>query len=578
MRLTNKIMAFAAAVAVVATGCVDENPNYKPNNTGNGGGSEYTGYLDMASFQAQVMPDTELQPQSTRADEALVEVDGSYIVTIFDRLMAPVFGPVAYSELANQTDNMIELAVGNYYLEVKSSDEAEPVSKTDGFYSTDTYVDFSVARTNTKDNPAKITNEVVCKLQSVKVTVELTADLLDPSKGNLTEYKATVGVKDKPEATVDFTAEYIGLNSPAFLDLANRNGENTLDFVLTGKKDGEPATLRRSIEGVKKGEWRKIIVSIAYNSKGEIIFDVKVSTLVQDNEITVNSTGGNWTEPVLSEGTDLGIVWEDHDLATDVFNVSDINYDADNGSFTGDAPKLKLLAKNGIKSVLLTVTTTCADFGDVVEDVDLCGALASIKPTMYRQLRIAEANATEAVLDMNKIMENFYGMIGEYTFTFKLTDMQEKTATSVFRMVYGAAEDPSVTCREFAFDTNFTITSMAQTINIDIQSSTGITKFFVDINMTGVSDDVLNGIVGGKSFDLCNIEEGSKLEENLPTLGFPINDEVEGKISMLFSLTKFVPMMSTFYGTHEFTLTIENAGGLSVTKKLILTIPDGGLQ
>ncbi len=567
MKLKNRILAFATAVAMVATGCVKDNPNYQPDNgTDN---NENTGYLDLASINANVMLDTEMQPQldTQSATRAVHAADGTYLVRIYNADDEMVLDTTVGDLRTHFTDNLMELPVGNYRLQVLSK-AIEPDQSWDlGYYSTDPYYEFSVTSANTKENP-KVINDgsVVCKLQSVKVTVELTEDLKQHLSTN-TYCVIDMEGNNLASATYSMTE-----TRAAYLKTANPDGDNTLNFLLSGEKDGVPATLERTITGVRKGQWRKIVVSIAYATTGEAVINVDVKTLVQDEELVISGTEG-WTEPTLDEGTDLGLVWENHDLATDTYSVTDADYDENGGFIANNAPALKLTSKNGIQSVLLTVTSTCADFADVVEGVDLCGTVTSIKPTMYRPLRIAEANATEAVLDFNKIMDDFYCLQGNYSFTFEMTDVKGKTATETLNMTYGEAEDPSITCAQFPISTPKVIKE-GDEIDVNISSTTGITKFLVTIESETLDETTLGAVGLQKTFDLCNIEEGSRLATSLTseTIGFPINDDVKGKTYLPFPLTKFVGMLIAFPGSHAFTLTVENESGASTTKTLTLVV------
>ena len=95
MKTFSKILTAFAATALLATGCVNEDPAYKKNDPGTTPPDpNATGYLALADMSMRVVidSDTETKPgdtsdetakPQTRADEAQPDVD-AYIVEILD--------------------------------------------------------------------------------------------------------------------------------------------------------------------------------------------------------------------------------------------------------------------------------------------------------------------------------------------------------------------------------------------------------------------------------------------------------------------------------------------------------------
>ena len=192
----------------------------------------------------------------------------------------------------------------------------------------------------------------------------------------------------------------------------------------------------------------------------------------------------------------------------------------------------------------------------------------------FRTLQLT-AGATESTLDLSSIMWIFYGYSGKHTLTFHMTDAKGQDAEASLTFTYtggGAAEDPSIVCRQFDLDQPKVI-APGQEIDVDINTTTGITAFVVTITSETLNEETLGAVGLKPSFDLCNITDEAELAAlTSETIGFPVNDEVKGKTSMTFSISKFVDMLIIFPGTHQFTLAITNEGGSTTTKTLTLIV------
>ncbi len=570
MKLLYQILA-AGTLAVLATGCKDETPNY--GQTG-GGSSESVGYVDLNGLSPQVLLDAEINqtPAQTTAAQtrAITEATPDYLVRIYNSSDECVLD-TTYGDMQSQFNdgpeqNLLALPVGTYRLEVHSQ---EPSSVPDVEWEAPTYgttYDFAVLRSHTSDNPLTIADEVVCKLSNIKVTVSISADLAE-LLGDDTKSTVTLG-----SAVAEFTKSE---SRAAYFRPQNSDGD-TLEFKLTGTKDGKPAELSKTITGVKAGQWRKIMLSIVYAETGDIKIVVTVDSFVQDSEITINSTESLW-EPELDEGTDRPtLTWPGHDLAQPVA-LDESMYDP-SGTFNGTAPALTLSAADGIQTLLLGITSDNAAFRtEIIEaagltDVDLCGTISRLHPFYGLQVT---AGATEATIDLESIMYLFFGYEGSHTLTFNMTDNKGRNAVATLQFNYGkgtAEEDPSIVCRQFDINRPHTV-QMGEEIDVDIKTTSGIQAFVVSIISETLNEEVLAAVGLRPTFDLCNItdpEELAALTSN--DIGFPVNDDVKGQTSMTFSVTKFTGMLSAFPGTHQFKLAVTNAEGSTTTKTLQLIV------
>lgn len=570
MKFLYQILA-AGTLAVLATGCKDETPNY--GQTG-GGSSETVGYVDLNGLSPQVLLDAEINqtPAQTTAAQtrAVTEATPDYLVRIYNSSDECVLD-TTYGDMQSQFNdgpeqNLLALPVGTYRLEVHSQ---EPSSVPDVEWEAPTYgttYDFAVLRSHTSDSPLTIADEVICKLSNIKVTVSISADLAE-LLGDDTKSTVTLG-----SAVAEFTKSE---SRAAYFRPQNSDGD-TLEFKLTGTKDGKPAELSKTITGVKAGQWRKIMLSIVYAETGDIKIVVTVDSFVQDSEITINSTESLW-EPELDEGTDRPtLTWPGHDLAQPVA-LDESMYDP-SGTFNDTAPALTLSAADGIQTLLLGITSDNAAFRtEIIEaagltDVDLCGTISRLHPFYGLQVT---AGATEATIDLESIMYLFFGYEGSHTLTFNMTDNKGRNAVATLQFNYGkgtAEEDPSIVCRQFDIDQPHT-TQTGDEIDVDIKTASGIQAFVVSIISETLNEEVLAAVGLRPTFDLCNITDPEELAAlTSDDIGFPVNDDVKGQTSMTFSVTKFTGMLSAFPGTHQFKLAVTNAEGSTTTKTLQLIV------
>lgn len=570
MKLLYQILA-AGTLAMLATGCKDETPNY--GQTG-GGSSETVGYVDLNGLSPQVLLDAEINqtPAQTTAAQtrAVTEATPDYLVRIYNSSDECVLD-TTYGDMQSQFNdgpeqNLLALPVGTYRLEVHSQ---EPYSVPDVEWEAPTYgttYDFAVLRSHTSDSPLTIADEVVCKLSNIKVTVSISADLAE-LLGDDTKSTVTLG-----SAVAEFTKSE---SRAAYFRPQDSDGD-TLEFKLTGTKDGKPAELSKTITGVKAGQWRKIMLSIVYAETGDIKIVVTVDSFVQDSEITINSTESLW-EPELDEGTDRPtLTWPGHDLAQPVA-LDESMYDP-SGTFNGTAPALTLSAADGIQTLLLGITSDNAAFRtEIIEaagltNVDLCGTISRLHPFYGLQVT---AGATEATIDLESIMYLFFGYEGSHTLTFNMTDNKGRNAVATLQFNYGkgtAKEDPSIVCRQFDIDQPHT-TQTGDEIDVDIKTASGIQAFVVSIISETLNEEVLAAVGLRPMFDLCNITDPEELAAlTSDDIGFPVNDDVKGQTSMTFSVTKFTGMLSAFPGTHQFKLAVTNAEGSTTTKTLQLIV------
>lgn len=556
-------------LATVASGCVDEKPSYGPNKTNP---DSRTGYFNLSSLTPQVMLDSEINSSpivKQSITRALTEATDGYVVRIHnsaeERVLDTSYGELKSQFTAGREQNLMELPVGNYSLYVCSHQDnaIKDVEWDDPVYATD--YNFSIQRSHTAENPQSIDGEVICKLSNIKVTVTISADLA-ALLGDDTQ--STVSIND---VSTVFTKNET--RAAFFRPQANDENGDTIEFLLTGTKEGEKVQLNKTITGVKGGQWRKITLSIVHSEYGDLDIGITVDSFVVDDEININSTNSLW-EPILEEPSGLPeLIWPDHDL-TEGVALSDAQYD-EAGEFTGTAPVLTLTSVHGIQSVLATLTTDNATFrSEIIEsggltDVDLCGSLSRLHP--FRTLQITQ-NATESTLDLSGIMWIFYGYSGTHTLTFNMTDTKGQNTVSSLTFTYGgggSGEAPTIVWRQGNIDQPQTVHDGLE-IDIDVTAPTGIKNFVITIS-SEVLAPLLVPMELDKPFDLCNVTSPTQTEW-LNQLGFPINDAIKGNTSRSISITPFVSLLAGLPGTHAFELSVTDNNGAIATKTLTLIV------
>ena len=179
MKLFTKTLAAMTVAAMLATGCIKEEPNYRQNGTGGTDGTQSAvGYLSLEGLSMRVIYDaetetrpddtaTEPQRPSTRADETQPAVD-DFLVEILDAEGKSVLKQT-YGELKTAfagAANRLELPVGSYTMRVRSEEEtATPAAAWEHpVYGTTVEVPI-------RKNEATSVGAEVCQLLGIEVTV-----------------------------------------------------------------------------------------------------------------------------------------------------------------------------------------------------------------------------------------------------------------------------------------------------------------------------------------------------------------------------------------------------------------------
>ncbi len=643
MKIMNRMMRIGGAMALLMTaaGCVNEEPAYvepvEPETA-------EMGYLSLSEIGLYVVSDSDTD-QSTeesstamlsRADdltfdstvgayngkEATTKED--YMVTIRSEKGDVVFHNT-FDELKKQVNKDkggLKVPVGQYTISATSNLSATGVPAV--VQDSPSYAGKVDGVNVVKDETAQA-GTIVCKLQNIKITVGVAADLY--------EQLAVLNPEAKPEEQMKIDAEVYYADSeidwqvPAKWDWEAENPkpvyfpalkeDKTLHFRFRAKlEEGSEIEITRDISGVMEGQWRRVHVVPQYDTEGNVVFDVQVSAFVPDETITVNGENGG---EGAGDGTAPAICWTE--LALDPSSGEPSIKWADGSelpeSIAAASQPVTIAAPNGIERVGLTVRTTnpefTADAAAMTKD-DLCGVASNRQLTNYGiPFGAALKGQSSVSFGLDKILGQIRGYAGEYTFAFTVTDQKGSTCEQTLRFVSGGGSSAAGPTIEWTTDKatdklfddegfNFNpdgsfeekqgveYVTMYDGMQIDIELAADphFESIKVKITSDALTEDVLALANLSSEFDLCNLQdfvdsagevhtvEGqtTALTSNLGLIG-KVNDDLKAESSAFFSITKFVSVMRELGANakFQFALTVVDADGRSTTKYLRLQNP-----
>lgn len=580
MKTFTRILTAAIATAFLAAGCVNEDPAYNKDKEDPKPGT--TGFLNVEDVTMRIVVDTDTDTQGSDATEdptkssvrtRAVPDTGDFIVEIFDKNNTSVY-KASYREFCLIGEPM-EMVVGTYTLEVRSEDTMPDFAWEHPVYGCRR--EFSILKAQTTD-----LDEVVCTLKNIKVTFAYSVDLAD----DLTP--ATTAVVSLGEVDATFVK---GETRAAYFKPLD--DENTLNFVLAGEfvsiegQAPKPVQVSKDIENVKAGQWRKITLVITWSDKGNVKFDIKVDTFVQDDEIVIDATA--WiSENIYDEidNSDPTFVWIDHSMSN-TFQLRESMFDE---GVCIEPFVFNAMAPNGIESLVVGISSTNSNLMGLLEGMgipdlfDLC-ALSPSSPAYGTLQSLGFPVGSEIKgkisknFDIAGLMPQLYEFDGTHTFSFIVADKSnEKSTTETLRLLVDKEAErttPTIVWRGYDIDQQHVLTE-DMLIDIDVTSPTGIKAFEVMI-ISETLTPLLPEIGLDPSFDLCNITDPDQLKLlSDPTdqdgLGFPVNEQVRDKTALPFSINYFVPILKNVAGEHKFQLTVTDNSGVSTTKTVSLIV------
>lgn len=545
MKHFNLIPTFLAASALFAAGCMNEDPAYKGQKPGEP--AENVGYLELGEMSLNVVYDeqTDTKPDDTddetqrpsalsltRAQTRPAPDD--FIVEIFDAANASVLTKT-YGELKAELEQTpLELPVGAYRMEVRSTQQIPDVAWESPTYGT-TH-DFSIRKGETEQ-----LGKITCTLTNIKVTLNWSADIVDKLNRETTRAKVSLG-----DASEQFA---VGESRALYFRAAEEL--NTLEFLLKGQfAEGDDVQFSKTIRNVKAGQWRKITLVISYADKGDIKFDIQVDNFVQDEEIVVDGTQDAW-EYIYEEEPDVDptaptIVWPGHDLGQPVELTSDMLDKP--GYFTFD-----LASPNGIRSFVVAISSDNTEFMQsmtgmkIPAEFDLC-TMNPDHPAYYWLHEIFKFPMGDELLgktamqfDITEQMPLLYEFNGTHTFSFTMTDGNTLTTQAALTLAVdkSKAEEPTIVWEGHDL-TAANVLAKDMEIAVDIAAPAGIQSLLVTIDSEALRPllEATNLPILLGQFDLCTIdvEDPDAADFLHETVGFKVGAEVKGQTATRFEI------------------------------------------
>lgn len=558
MKIFSKIAMTLLLATVVATGCVDDDIRYEgeENET-----TDNIGYLSLSGLNVSVLSDTEIIAGLKSADKTRAEINVSDFTVDIINSAGEKLHSFKYSECPSEP---IALDVGTYTLNVYSGVTPAMAWETPTYGATK---EFQIKRLQETS-----IGKIICKLASIKVSVEYTTDiaeiLADDTKVNI--------ALGENSADFSFTENRAVYFAP--LDLLN-----TLNLTITGSfrevEEGQSSSFEMTskINNVKAGQWRKITIIIEHASDGNIDVRVEVENWVFDETIKVE-TSSLLVESVIADDEDLKnapqIIWVDNDIDQPL-TLTDSMFDA-----YGDCivpVRINVSAVNLLAGLKVDISSTNADFiaalasSNVPTSLDMCnpGAASTILGILGYPTGASIVGKESVTFNMQAQMKQLNAYAGTHTFAITATDESGLEATKSLTIKAGAG-GPTVTWVGYDIDTRYEITEEL-TAEIEVSSEAGIVGFTVDINSATLDKNSLVGIGLDTHLDLAN-PATDEMNQSLNNLGFPTRENVVNKTFIAFSISQFLNLLDiTGSGNHDFVMTITDADGGVTVKTLMLS-------
>jgi hypothetical protein len=472
-------------------------------------------------------------------------------------------GDVAFDDKYSAFPAELTLNAGDYSLYIESHEAVN---------ATWDVVHYSATRTFSIVKDTETPLSVECKVSSVLVSVRYTDRMkaLWPEAAN-EGVTVMLGEKNSEEGDIAYKLFYgqDKVDTGVFKPLEE---ENILYWEFVGQLDGQNIEQSRAITGVKAGQHRTLTFDIVVDEMGNAIFPLTVSMECEVVDINANINLGeeeiidrfNPVEFAVSEG------WK-----TDAANVI---YMGDYDSANPYDIKITMTAAEGFATANWQVTSPYAlstltqdKYGNLSAGLDLTvdpvsEATTFINSTLGIKTGASVLGANEYVLDVNKLMSNFYGSLSfgpdSSTFTVTLTGSDgsgesfSQTLTFDLRKGNEPSETSILTVTGSGIAERMVIQASAlPTVSVNIVASAGVKDFIVSMES---SEPSFNGVLAEMSpLGLLDETKYTTLEG----LGLPYGNAVKDKTELPFDISTFVPMMAGFIGessgfTADFHLTI----------------------
>lgn len=383
-----------------------------------------------------------LTPGTTRAGE---EINPSnFPVSIYTLTDNKLF---ASYDKASQVPNKIQMPVGDYYAEAHTPGELTKIMKKPYYAGRD---EFEIVKNiNTEST-------VICRMANGQFTVSFEEDFANVFS------KWTISIDDGTETAIIFTEED-GLNpTPLYLTFEENVKSLNVNFVGTaasGKITANNTLTKKSAsqqydsdkEYFSGGDCIEIKFAPVESTEGtitgitlkaEIKFEESEETFEMEVEDNITDNGGE--EEGETPGGDNNGEGDDSAITLDL--PEDMVVNAETDPSLGDA---KISAKNGIKSIMVRMSSSNANMSQALKDlaveykkIDFDNGTEVVGnqdlTVLFKAVGKPMDVPSERDAEYTFPIGNFFFLLGlypgEHTFTLTITDMQGNTKNGVLKL------------------------------------------------------------------------------------------------------------------------------------------------
>ena len=231
---------------------------------------DVTGTLSFAEFS--ISCDDEVETK------AGVAANGNYTISIYDVATGDLAVSTTYSAV-KQKDNKLSLPAGNYRLEASSSESAVPVAAFEQPVYGATK-EFAITAGETTS-----VGSITCRLLQCKLTVSYSDEFLAMVTGaGAASVEVTSG--HPLEYALDYSGNLATYDQSAGYFAVNNAAGTTMVVTFKGNIDGKSQKMTKTFTDVKARQWRQVKFIKKVNEEGNATFDVVISTLVDDAELS----------------------------------------------------------------------------------------------------------------------------------------------------------------------------------------------------------------------------------------------------------------------------------------------------
>jgi len=556
MNTISKTITVLFVAALAAAGCVNEDIRYDNGHTDK---TEDIGYLSLAALDVEVLSDTEViaGPAGRSATRAAGVSPDDFTVDIVNAAGETVRS-FRYAERPTEP---IELETGCYTLRVASGEIPDLAWDAPVYGASKEFIISRLKETTL--------GRVICKLASIKVSVEYSADLADQLSADT---KVNVGLGDN---SVDF-----GFDETRSAYFKAPTAVNEMNLTITGRyaasaPDEAGFEMTSKLKDVKAGQWRKITIIIEHANEGGVNVRVECENWVFDEVITVE-TSSMLAETRIEDEPEEGVnppsvVWLGHDIKTP-FTLLQTHFD-EYGECT-EPFRINADAPNGIAALTVDIVSTNDAFAaslaecGIPASFDLCAPASAVTILTALGYPTGDKVSGQKTVSFNlqPQMKQLFGFGGTHSFRITVTDVVGQKCVETLVLNVGGG-GPKIEWVGRDIDLRYTIYDGLD-VTIDITSEAGVRDFVVTIDSDTLTPSELESVGLQADIDLVNPGD---MAEALRQFGFPLGDEVRGKNEIRLTISNFMGLlMVTGVGEHDFVFKVTDNNGETTVKTLML--------